>query len=148
MTEIETLGLQVRNDRERKGLTQANLAELLQKSDTRPLNPHTKRRHNFARSWVAKLECNSLKRELQKEVRQYLAKILDGDTSLYLALPTKITSQTSRHDQDNILPLIKFVASKEGLTSFSFDQFRRLCDAENACKETGISLVNPLGTEK
>ena len=134
----KTLGELVRQDREKAGFTQGILTKRLRTAGFRVgINSTT------VRTWVAKLETGQLKREFGSETRDFLARALHGDKSLYQALPIKINQKQSPVDGKlDVLPLIRKLA-KTSRRSFTFDELLKICESYQSCERIGVSLFNP-----
>lgn len=90
----------VQRDRERAGLTQEQFADKLNAVPVkdRPLDPYTKKPKTAQRSWVAKVESGALQRDLRVEVREWLARTLNGDVEVYRTLPLVADPRKSEPD--------------------------------------------------
>jgi len=150
MAQIENLCELIKHDRELAGLTQAQLAEKLNEVEGRPIDPYTKKPKLALRTWLAKLEAGLLKRELSLNVRQWLAKTLNGNISLYQSLPNnpnKPQKEAFVFGNLDVLPLVKHLA-KSSWDKITFDDLYRLCEIYKRCLEIGISPFDPFGVDE
>lgn len=90
----------VQRDRERAGLSQEQFAAKLNEvpAQNRPTDPYTKRPKVAMRGWIAKVEAGLLQRDLRVEVREWLARALNGDIAVYRSLPLTAAPQKTERD--------------------------------------------------
>lgn len=142
------LGKLVERDRELAGLTQDQLAKMLNETEHRPIDVFTKKTKIANRTWIAKLEAGLLRRELSLGVRQWLAKTLNGNIPLYQNLPNNLNKKPKRKvftaGNLDILPLVKHL-EKSGMDKITFDELCRFCEVYERCLKIGISPFDPFG---
>lgn len=150
MTKAENLCKLVKHDRELAGLNQDQLAKKLNEVEGRPIDPFTKKPKIASRTWVSKLEAGLLRRDLSLDVRQWLAKTLMGNISLYQTLPSSLGKPKKENlifGNLDVLPLVKYLA-KSNLEKITLDDLCHFCEIYKRCLEIDISPFNPLGLDK
>lgn len=100
----------------------------------------------LTRQTLTNLECGVLKKKLSVERRSALCKVLEiSEAEMSKAVDDSIPVQTDdslkAHD---VLPLLRRIAGSSGLEKLTFEQFCRLCESDQRCKEVGVDLSSLL----